>query len=114
MFNYGIRYECTALFTRPRPSQSISSMLTAITGFPGPVDCLLEIVLTGFISPAGASGRRPSAHSFVPRPATAAFAADYSTTPTGPVNTSLQGWEQVMHCGPVRGKPLLSAASATR
>ena len=45
---------------------------------------------------------------------TAAFAADYSTTPTGPVNTSLQGWEQVMHCGPVRGKSILSAASATR
>ena len=50
----------------------------------------------------------------VPRPVTAAFAAGYSTTPTGPVNTSLQGWEQVMHCGPVGGKFLLSAASATR
>ena len=75
-FNYGIRYQYTALFTRRGVRETPLSSLV------------------------------------VPRPAT--FAADYSTTPTGPVNTSLQGWEQVMHCGPVRGKSRLSAASATR
>jgi hypothetical protein len=91
MLNYGIRYECTALFTRPRPSPSISSRLTAITDLPGPVDCLLEIVLTGFYFPRRGVPETPLSSLVVPRPATAAFAADYSTTPTGPVNTSLQG-----------------------
>ena len=80
MFNYGIRYQCTAFFHWPAPGRPES----------------------------------PLSSSVVPRPATAAFAADYPTAPTGPVNTSLQGWEQVMHCGPVRGKSLLSAASTTR
>ena len=46
-------------------------MLTAITGFQGSVDCLLEIVLTGFISLAGAS-EDALGSVVVPRPATAA------------------------------------------
>jgi hypothetical protein len=65
-------------------------------------DCLLEIVRTGLIPPPGVR-ETPLSSLVVPRPVTAAFADDYSTTPTGPVNTALQGWVQVMHCGPVRG-----------
>ena len=84
-----------------------------ITAFQGSVDCLLEIVLTGFISLTRAS-EDALGSVVIPRPATAAPLPNYSITPTGPGNTALQGWEQVVHCRPVRGKSLVSAASATR
>ena len=73
MLNYGIRYEYTPFFTRPRRTPTRSSRLTVENWLAGSSGLSPGDRPHRFYFPR--RGVRVTPHSFAPRPATAAFAA---------------------------------------